>query len=615
MPRAISIQQGERSALVMVGACVLVALCVLGILAIDHRDNQIERIESSGVSITRILSGLPTDDLADTATYQNVLQLISYSLDSEWFAYAALVDTTGELVAHVSAPNIIVPFAGVSPDPSGWIGEREFTLEGGGGDVLEFYAPVFNSRDLAGQIRLGFALPGLESIAHEVSVAGGLALIVFLLAPLFYVLLRREIRPLAAAGEEIERLIEKSHSRELMAVDAPIGAFMDRFNQFVAFSQGRIQELENDRGELVASAKLISFKKTRMESVLQTLPDAVMILDEHGKVTYANDRVSLFLGVAREEVLSSRPRSWCKDKAVVDFLARYETTTAPRFTDEIVSFESSHIGGRTMAITGYPLFSVGGAAPSSGTLVMIRDVTQEALAQQSRSEFVAHLGHELKTPLNTLSLYSEVLMDGSGQSESERIEAVNTIHDEVERLAGLVNNLLSITRIEMGSMDLDKQRTRLNELLSDIADNLGRTASTRDITIDINVPGQLSPVDVDKDLLRIAINNLVSNAIKYNQTGGRVTIAADEDDEAIRIRVTDNGVGISEADQSRIFNKFFRSQSHEVRERTGHGLGLSLARQIVELHDGEISVESRLGEGTTFTVSLWKRFGLVKKAI
>ena len=288
---------------------------------------------------------------------------------------------------------------------------------------------------------------------------------------------------------------------------------------------------------------------------------------------------------------------------------------APRFANETVYVQPDDREERTLAINAFPLLTSQEPAAVSGTLIIIGDATQEILARQSRSEFVAHVGHELKTPLNTLALYSEVLLDDDGGDPEERIEAANTIHDEVERMTGLVNNLLSIARIEMGSIDLDKQRVRIGDLLEDIGENLGRLAARQDVSLDIDLPQHLSPILVDKDLLRVAINNLVSNAVKYNRTGGHVSIAAEETDEAVLIHVQDDGLGISEADRAHVFDKFFRSESSEVRTRSGHGLGLSLTRQIVELHDGQVNIESELGSGSKFTIALWKRFGLVKRAI
>jgi signal transduction histidine kinase len=352
-----------------------------------------------------------------------------------------------------------------------------------------------------------------------------------------------------------------------------------------------------------------------MEAVLQTLPEGLLILDEHGKVTYASERVTTLLGARKDQILTKRPREWCQTPEVVDVLSRYETSSAPRYVSDAIHFHPAGKSDRTLAINGYPLYSSQNPATLGGSLIVISDVTQEAMAKQSRAEFVAHLGHELKTPLNTLALYSEVLLDDNGENPAERIEAINTIHDEVERMAGLINNLLNIARIEMGSLDLEKQRVRIGDLLEDISDNLGQLAARQDIDLQVDLPSNLSPIFVDKDLMRVAINNFVSNAIKYNQAGGTVSISAEETDEAMLIHIEDSGIGIGGDDQARIFEKFFRSENSEVRTRTGHGLGLPLARQIVELHDGQVSVESELGSGSKFTISLWKRFGLIKRAI
>ena len=348
--------------------------------------------------------------------------------------------------------------------------------------------------------------------------------------------------------------------------------------------------------------------------VLQALPEAVLILDEHGHVTYANDRVTTLLGTAREDVLSRHPREWCANAEVIEFLSRYESNTASRYMTDTVQFRPVERSAKALALNGYPLFSHNDTSDIQGTLIVIRDVTQQSLAKESSADFVSHLGHELKTPLNTLALYSEVLMD-HGQDEGQRIEAVNTISDEVERVISLVNNLLNINRIETGSLDIEKQRVRLSDLLSDVSENLSHTAKQSDVRIELDIPRDLSPVLADKDLLRVALNNLVTNAINYNNPAGTVTIKAEETDAALLISVHDTGIGILAEDRERIFEKFYRSEDDEVRLRTGHGLGLPLARQIVELHEGELSVDSEPGRGSTFTITLWSRSGLIKKAI
>jgi len=607
---------GERAVLIMIGACLVVIACMVGLLVVDQKADREEQIRARGVSLARLLAGMPNDGLADEDTYQSMLQLVSFSQGSEDFAYAALVSSEGRPIAEVSSPGIIVPPGNVSGDPSGWLGQRTIDLDDRGQQIIEYYAPVFEAGDLAGQIRLGFFAPAYSLASQQVPITAGLALLIFLLAPLFYYLFRREIRPLVNAGAKLETLLQDDARRQItIGTTAPLGAFIERFNQFVDYAQTRIGELENDRGELVASAKLIKYKKSRIEMVLQTLPDAVLALDDHGKIIYANDRVEDLLGATRKQVLSGHPREWCTNPEVVEFLEGYESDSASQFMTDTVHFKLPQKSEKSLALNAYPLFSPQDASTIHGTLVVIRDATRESLAKENRTDFVAHLGHELKTPLNTLMLYSEVLLDDTLADEAQRVEAINTVRDEVERLVSLVNNMLSITKIELGSIDLDKQRVRLGDLLNDIAMSLRRNAEQHGIDIDLSLPRELGAIGVDKDLLRVSINNLVSNAIKYSDSGTTIKISAEDTDSAVLIAVEDSGIGISAEDQARIFDKFYRSDDERARERGGHGLGLALAKQIVELHDGELSVVSEVGKGSTFTITLWKRHGLVREAI
>lgn len=609
----------ERPVLVMIGACLIVIACTVALLVVDQRNDREDQIRARGVSLVRLLAGLPSETLTDERAYQNMLQLVSFSQGTQDFAYAALVDASGRPIAEVTAPGVLVPQESVPADPSGWIGERVVELPGDRAAVMEYYVPVFDAGDLAGQIRLGYYEPGYTLVAEQVPIAATLALLIFMLTPLLYYLLRREIRPLAAANDAIETMLRSSSGTQQVTIGTTpsLTQFIERFNRFIEHAQARIHELESERGDLLASAKLISYKKSRVDTILQTLPDAVLVLDERGTINYANERVAGLLGVSREDVVSKPARQWCNNEEIAAFLSRYETSSATRYATDTLRVQAlaENRNTRTLAINGYPLFSPKADSEIYGTLIVIRDVTEESLAQASRIEFVAHLGHELKTPLNTLSLYSEMLLDINEGSATERIQAANTIHDEVERLVALVNNLMSITRIEMGSIELDKQRVRVGDLLEDIRNSLGRNAEQKGIALDLSMPRELDAIMVDKDLLRIAINNLVSNAIKYNHSGGRVTIEVEDADDALRIHVTDTGLGVSPEDLKRIFEKFYRSESEDVRLRGGHGLGLSLARDLVTLHGGEITVESALGSGSTFTISLPKRHGLMRKAI
>jgi signal transduction histidine kinase len=214
------------------------------------------------------------------------------------------------------------------------------------------------------------------------------------------------------------------------------------------------------------------------------------------------------------------------------------------------------------------------------------------------------VAHELKSPLNVLSLYSESLQGEEGQDKKFRLEATNVIHDEVERLGQMINNILNITRMEAGSLGITRQRVKLQELMSDAFETCIRDANDKNLEFKAEIPKEMSPVAIDKDLMRVAINNLLTNAIKYSNDEGTVTLSVLETAETVRITVRDDGIGISAEDQEHIFEKFVRGENEDSLVRAGHGLGLALVREIVLLHEGTLTVKSRLGEGSEFTIEI-----------
>jgi signal transduction histidine kinase len=166
--------------------------------------------------------------------------------------------------------------------------------------------------------------------------------------------------------------------------------------------------------------------------------------------------------------------------------------------------------------------------------------------------------------------------------------------------------------MENGTLSLDRQRVRLNDLLSDILESTVHGARGARLHFDLRVAPDLPSLTLDKGLFSVAVKNLLTNAIKYNRPDGSVTVAADETGEDIVIRVADTGIGIRPEDQEKVFDKFFRSSASEVLERSGHGLGLYLAREIVALHHGSLVVKSQPGVGSEFSINLKKSAVLLK---
>ncbi|MCM8920156.1 MAG: PAS domain S-box protein [Candidatus Thiodiazotropha sp.] len=491
------------------------------------------------------------------------------------------------------------------------MGERTINSAGANGTFLEFHAPVFSDRNLKGYIRLGYIQPQFRLPYEDLPFFATLALPVFLLMTLFYFLLRHEIRPLREMSINLDRIVKgESINKIELQPSGELGSFIERFTQFANDSQNRIKNLKDEQNGLLTSSKLLSYKQSRIESILQTLPDAILVFDETGIATYANEKISNLMGVEKKDVIGKKPSEWCSNPNVISYLSRYNTKGSQiGYISDSIQIASKNDPDKILEVKTFPLFSPKNDNNLLGNMLVIKDCTEEQLAKNRRGEFVAQVAHELKTPLNVLAMYSESLLGEDGTSEAFRVDAVNVIHDEVERLSTLINNMLALTKFDMGGMQLNRNRVRLHELLEDAFNNISQSGRGKDLVFELDLPKEMSAVYVDKDLLRIAINNLLTNAIKYNRPAGKVILAAEEMNGIIEIRVQDTGIGISPNDQQHIFEKFFRSNEESVREQTGHGLGLPLAQKIIQLHHSSLELESEYSKGTTFIIRLDKEIG------
>lgn len=551
------------------------------------------------------------EELVAASDYRGALELAAHGQNDPNFAYAAVVAPDGRVLRAVTAEGVIVPAAKIPSEPAYWHGERQLNLAGSDTQVTEFHAPVIVHGELAALVRVGYYAPSLGFDAEQLSLFAAFALPVFLLVPMVRFLLRRELKPITRVIDHMDSVLATHKLGSLTLEPGPeLRPFLQQFNGFIDSVAHRIEDLGDRERLLQTSVSVLQYRQSRLLSILETLPQAVVVLDESGTAIMANRRLSTMLGLNVDEVVGHGIDEWCPFPEARSFLLRHRNSSSSRLASDAMEFRPDPQSQKNVEVRVLPLCV--NEERESGQMVIFSDVTAEALARESRADFVGHLAHELKTPLNVLGMYSESLHGDAGDDRRYQVEAANVIHDEVERLSDLINNLLSITKIEMGSLGLERQRVRVAEFLTDVFETMRRSAGT-ELEFELDIPREMSALLLDKDLMRVALNNLLTNSIKYNEPGGKVTLLAEETDDAVLIHVSDTGIGISDDDQQRIFNKFFRSEDDAVRRRSGHGLGLSLAREIVQLHHGTLDVQSDVGKGTTFTLRLGKDVSLLRQ--
>ena len=590
---------------------ILASLLVMGFTAYFLFDFQVnsreQQAREQGLGLARLMSSMGWEQVINQPGKKGLLEAFRQGQNNPDFAYGVIVDVNGSVKSEVTSPGIIVPNAPLPMEPSAWLGQRTVTGMNNQHQFIESHAPLFLQGEHRGFVRLGYIQPELKFGFEQMPYIATLTLPIFLLTPLFYFFLRQEIKPLKKISESIEHFTESSMSNSMeLQPSAELGNFMDRFNQFMDMTQARINELSHEQDDLVISSKLLAYKNNKVESILKTLPEAIMVIDEGGIVSYANDKTVALLGIDSDEVVNKKPQHWCKNPEVINLLSGTHSQGTMLVTSAGSIADQEFDQNKKLEIRTYPLFSPMDDSKLLGRLVVIRDVTAQMFEQQRQGEFITQVSHEMKTPLNVLQMYSEILLDKDLTSEEEQIEAANVIHDEVERLSNLIKNLLSISQYELGGLVVERQRVRMHDFLSDIFDNISKSDTGKNLRFKLDLPNEMSSLMIDKALMRIAINNLLTNAIKYNKPEGLVTLQATESTHFVDIRVIDEGYGISEEDQKHIFDKFFRSDDDKVREQTGHGLGLSLTQQIVHIHHGEIMVTSSPGQGSLFQVRLEK---------
>ena len=608
--------KSERIGLLIIFSSLVVITLIIGLFFDYQQDSRLNQIRAQGVSLVRLLTRMPFAQLVTLDNQKGPLQIIKSTQDNPSFAYGIVVDPQGNSLVEVNAPGVMIPFAQVNSQPSLWFGERTVSVPGSGHRYREFMGPVISEGERVAHVRIGYSEPNFFQAYRQLSFFAMLALPIFLLATLFYYLIRIELKPLKQANTHIKSMLQDNpiHRVELKA-SGEVGEFINHFNKLILTAEKRIHYLEGEHTGLETSTKVLSYQKARVESVLESMPEGIFVIDEAGTVTFANQKLPSLIGLEQEKIMGREPRQWCQKPELLEFISSYIGKTPRRNAVGQLEFAPDHAPDKRISVSAYPLFSPREEARIYGTLVVVKDITLETMAKRARSEFVAHVAHELKTPLHVIGMYSEMLLTEEGEENEVRIDAANVINDEIERVAMLIKNMLNITKIEMGSVSLDRQRVRLREFLQDAFKNITRSREGDKLDCKLETLEELTPIYIDKDFMRVAINNLLTNAIKYNKPSGQLVLGAEEDNDQIVIFVRDTGIGIRPEDQLRIFDKFFRSEDAAHNEVTGHGLGLSLVKEVVDLHHGEINLQSTPGEGSEFKIILKKTPALLREAV
>jgi two-component system phosphate regulon sensor histidine kinase PhoR len=371
-------------------------------------------------------------------------------------------------------------------------------------------------------------------------------------------------------------------------------------DEYVTHCTEQVSESRKQMKDLQLQLQLAQNRGKNVEAIIYSIRDAVIVTDEYDRLLMANEvagrlfnfdfkgsqRKALdeLIGAGRSEfsdfLSHSRKSKGQATRREIEFQADGERRTY----DCIVSC----VYDRNQRMC--------------GVVAVLHDITREKQIQQMKSDFVSHVSHELKTPLASITAYSEMLADGEANDEQTRKEFYSVIQNQAQRLSRLIEDILNTSRIESGLVKVQKESISLTLLIEEQMQMIRGFAEEKNIKVIGQKPIVFDQVYVDKDMMSQVIVNLLSNAVKYTPSGGSVRIETTVDESASRARVTvtDTGVGIPEGEIEHVFDKFYRVGANK-KQAKGTGLGLNLVKQIVEkVHDGRVFVTSQVGKGSTF---------------
>ncbi len=371
------------------------------------------------------------------------------------------------------------------------------------------------------------------------------------------------------------------------------------------------QELE-DAEQAQASAEIRARRaraeRDRLAVILAGLPDPLLVINDYEEIVLANLSAASVFGVDVQQFGS---------ETQVKIDQALECPTAVKLLKDVVRRKT--LTQRTAEFSWRDGFgherwyrvicrNLDVAADSSngmrGAVAIFNDITVQKAIQRRNAEFVSSVSHEMKTPLSGIKAYVELLVDGDAETPEEREECLEVINGQTERLQRLIDNILNLARIESGVVDVRKDRHSLNEILEEVHGIMAPQAEQKDIDFQLELSPMYLGVIADRDLLMQAAINLASNAIKYTPVGGRVVLRSRLAAQEVCFEVEDTGVGLSEEDCRRVFDKFYRVKKDQEMA-AGTGLGLPLAKYIIEdVHGGRLEVRSALNVGSTFSAIL-----------
>ncbi len=358
--------------------------------------------------------------------------------------------------------------------------------------------------------------------------------------------------------------------------------------------------------EFLRTLQDIATEKSRMRVMINSLGDGVLITDNQKNVALANPAFLKMIICTATDVIGRPVSDIIEDPTLLGMIDEALEQTADTFaelTEEVTvcgKGDDTIIGARCIPFRDR-------LDRNLGTVTVLHDITAMKKMDQMKSDFVSMVAHEIKSPLNSVLMQVKVLLDGlAGDLTDKQREVLSRVSDKIQSLTMLSSELLDLAKIESGLINQEKEELDIPEIAKNQVEFYQDKAQAKSIRLSILQTDHPVSVMGNKNNIEEVVSNLITNAIRYTPEGGEIRVSAGDEKDYACITVSDTGFGIPEEDKDRIFDRFYRVKNEKTRYINGTGLGLAIVKSIIEAHNGMITVDSKVDEGTTFSVYLPK---------
>jgi two-component system phosphate regulon sensor histidine kinase PhoR len=449
------------------------------------------------------------------------------------------------------------------------------------GQMMMYVAvPVIYQHEALGVARISLPLTAVESLVRQVTVIIIIAMAVAtaLVVLAAWIIARTTTRPIRRLTTASKRIASGKLGQKItIGAKDEVGELTHAFNEMSAKTKELVETISGDR--------------TRLATILDNMADGVIMTDAEGNISLANRAAENLFNIKDAE---NKPLIEVVRDHEIDELLKLCLKTAGTQT---VQYESG-ISKRYLRAIAIPVIH----NELTSVLLLLQDLTELRNLQTTRRDVIGNISHEFRTPLAGIKAMVETLRDGAVDDKETAGDFLARIDSEVDRLTQLVAELTELSRIETGKAELKKEPLDLNQLVEEVIAQLSPQAKRQKLSIARESAADLPFVPADKDRVRQVIANLVHNAIKFTPAGGRITITSRALEGSVVVDIADTGIGIPKEDLPRVFERFYKGD--KARAGEGTGMGLAIAKHVIEAHGGNIWVESEEGKGSTFSFSL-----------